>query len=274
MPLIILAVNEYIELNRRHWDEATPLHVASPLYGVAAFKVGTDNLTSIELNEVGEVRGKTLLHLQCHFGLDTLSWARRGAIVTGVDFARNSIETARGLTAELGLDARFIESNVYDLPTQLSEQFDIVFASYGVLCWIPDVRTWAEVAAGYVQPGGNFYLLDGHPLYSTLWDSQADDLRLRHDYFDVGAIVSSAEGTYATAAKLENDTIAEFNHTLGDVVTALIDAGLVIEFLHEFPAAGYRALEGMVHDDDGFWRLPAGQPSVPFLFSVKARKPA
>src|SRR4029077_16887688 len=141
-----------MDLNRGHWDEATAIHARGNVYGTEDFKAGRCQLHRIEVEELGDVAGKTLLHLQCHFGLGTLSWARRGAIVTGVDFSPKAIALARSLAAELGIDARFVESNVYDLPAALSGHFDVVFCSYGVLCWLPDLTRWAEIVARYLGP--------------------------------------------------------------------------------------------------------------------------
>jgi len=147
-------MREYFEANRRHWDEVVPIHVASDLYDVTAFKVGKSRLKPVEREELTDVRGKTLLHLQCHFGLDTLSWAREGAIVTGVDFSLPAIEAARSLAAECRLEARFIPSDIYSLSDKLSEEFDIVFTSYGAICWLPDISRWAQVVERFVRQGG------------------------------------------------------------------------------------------------------------------------
>jgi len=152
-----------MDANREHWDEATDIHARGNVYGIEDFKAGRYQLHRIEVEEVGDVAGKRLLHLQCHFGLDTLSWARRGAIVTGVDFSPKALALARRLAAESGIDARFIESNVYDAPAALNERFDIVFCSYGVLCWLPDLPRWGEIVARYLEPGGIFYIADAHP---------------------------------------------------------------------------------------------------------------
>jgi SAM-dependent methyltransferase len=156
-------MNEYIETNRRHWDELVPFHVQpNSTYDVESFKQRRSTLLGVERDEVGDVRGKTLLHLQCHFGMDTLSWSREGATVTGVDLAPRAIEVARSLAAELAIDARFIESDVYKLSDVMDRTFDIVFASYDVLCWLPDFPAWARIAAGYLRPGGFLYVLDDH----------------------------------------------------------------------------------------------------------------
>ena len=275
LPYNWRAMNEYIETNRRRWDEVVPFHVASDFYDVAAFKAGRSTLMPVELAELGDVRGKTLLHLQCHFGLDTLSWARAGAIVTGVDFAPQAIATARQLAAELGIAARFVESNLYDLPQNLQGQFDIVFTSYGVLTWLPDLAEWARIAASSVRPGGTFYLIDGHPMGNTFDDSpETLALTPRYPYFtsETPLQFEEQDGSYATNAKLTNKRTVEFAHDLGEIVTSLIEAGLQIEFLHEFPFAAYQALPGMTKGSDGFWRLPGAESQVPFLFSVRATK--
>ena len=230
-------MDEYISLNRAHWDEVTPLHVASEFYDLTSFKAGRSTLKPVERAEVGDVRGKSLLHLQCHFGMDTLSWAREGAVVTGADFSRPAIEKARSLAQELGIEARFIESNIYDLPGALSGDFDIVFASYGVLCWLPDFPAWARVAASYVKPGGIFYLVDGHPLYMAMDDSdQNGALTLLFPYLSSGRPTDYPEtdGSYAaTEARLTHRRTANFPHGLGEIATSLVEAGLQIEFLRE-----------------------------------------
>ena len=267
---------EAMELNRLHWDEAVALHVASDFYDVAAFKAGKSALTTDELAEVGDVRGKTLLHLQCHFGLSTLSWARAGAIVTGVDFSAAAIDAARSLAQELGIEARFVESNIYDLPANLTGQFDVVFTTLGVLCWLPDVPRWARIAAAYVKPGGVFYIMDGHPMFHSIDDeAPPGELRLRYSYFPGQPLTWDDDtGTYADrSARLQHHRTVEYQHSLGEIVTALADAGLQLEFLHEFDYSGYAALPNMVAGDDGLYRL-SGPSVVPFLFSIRAHKPA
>ena len=147
-------MEQYLEANRKLWDQWTAEHEASPFYDVAGFRAGKDRLRSIELSEMPDVRGKTLLHLQCHFGLDTLAWARRGAIASGVDFSEQSIALARSLSQELGIAADFYCSDIYNLPAVLDGQFDIVFTSYGVLHWLKDLQRWGEVIAHFLKPGG------------------------------------------------------------------------------------------------------------------------
>ena len=158
-------MDERLEINRANWNERTPVHAASAFYDVEGFRAGQATLREIELREVGAVSGRSLLHLQCHFGLDTMSWARQGAKATGIDFSDAAIDLARSLNGELGLETRFICSNVYDLPKVLDEQFDIVFTSYGVLTWLPDLDGWAEVIDNHLKPGGVFYIVEHHPFH-------------------------------------------------------------------------------------------------------------
>ena len=270
--------HEYMEANRSHWDEVVGIHMRSEFYDVAAFKAGRSKLKPVERAELGDVRGKTLLHLQCHFGMDTLSWARdEGAIVTGVDFSEPAVEQARALAAELGIAARFIHSNVYDLPNVLDERFDIVFTSYGVLGWLPDIERWARVAAQFVRPGGTFYIVEFHPI-SNVFDETAgvDDLYVKYPYFELAEPFKDDSGNdYADpSAPLEHTTTYWFPHSLGDVVSALIDAGLRIDHLHEFPFSTYQFLPFTERRPDGTVRLTKHDGCVPLLYSIKATKPA
>jgi SAM-dependent methyltransferase len=271
-------MNEYIETNRRHWDELVGFHLrATSTYDVESFKRGRSTLMAVEREEVGEVRGKTLLHLQCHFGMDTLSWAREGAVVTGVDFSPEAIKVARSLAEELAIDARFVESDIYELPRNLNTAFDVVFASYGVLCWLPDFPVWARIAAGFLKPGGLFYLIDDHPISQALGGDFAEDLiRFSGSYFAAaGATMAEEDGSYADPnARLVNRRTYEFNHELSEVVSSLVDSGLQIGFLHEFPFAAWQRLPSLQQGSDGYWRLShEDRLKLPFLFSVKARKP-
>ena len=269
-------MDEYIETNRRFWDEAVAIHAASSFYDVDSFKAGKSTLLPVERSELGDVNGKTLLHLQCHFGLDTLAWAREGAFVTGVDFAPEAIRTAQGLADELDISARFVESNLYRLPEVLEGEFDVVFSSYGALIWLPDVREWARIVANYVKPGGMFYIVDGHPLFDTLWDSPtSNQIAIRHGYFGTAEpSPSEDDGTYAEkTASLQNRRTFQFEHPLGDIVTSLIDAGLRIEFLHEFPFTAFQAVPDLQKADDGYFHLPEDSPQIPLLFSLRATKP-
>jgi SAM-dependent methyltransferase len=267
-------MDPHLETNRRHWDELVPIHLCSAFYDVEAFKAGASSLHSIEIGELGDVRGKTMLHLQCHFGLDTLSWARLGATVTGVDFSPAAIATARSLATELAIDARFIESEVYTLPDHLDEQFDIVFTSYGVLFWLPDIARWASIVSRFLRPGGTFYIAEFHPV-GGIFDTSLEELRINASYFaNTEPLRFDDDGSYADPeAKIANRTTYSWQHPLGDVITALIEAGLRIQFVHEFPFSIEQWSPLLERRDDGYWHLPEDIPSIPLLYSVRAIKP-
>jgi SAM-dependent methyltransferase len=234
-------------------------------------KAGRISLKSIEREELGDVRGKSLLHLQCHFGLDTLSWARLGARVTGIDFSDKAIARATELAAELKLDARFICSAIEDAPRALDEQFDIVFTSYGALCWLPEIAEWARIAARFVKPGGIFYVAEFHPLTQCFDADNPTELRSRISYFHTAMQEFPPEPDYSDRATMHKHGCHEWMYTTGGVVTALIDAGLRIDFLHEFPFCIFKFFQFMQQDTDGKWRIP-GDP-IPLIFSIRARKP-
>ena len=267
-------MNEYMEANRAHWDEVTPIHVASRFYDVDSFRKNPDSLNALEVSEVGDVRGKSLLHLQCHFGMDSISWAKRGARVTGIDFSSAAIEQARALAAEVGAAVRFVHANIYDLPLNLEGQFDVVFTSYGALIWLPDKPAWARIAAQFVKPGGVFYIAEFHPITHTLWGS-GDDVRMVSPYFapETPPMSDSGETYTDRTVPIENRRTYEFLYTLGDVVTALADAGLRIEFLHEFPYMTYQFNSFTHVAQDGLVRMKQHDGSVPLMFSIRATKP-
>ena len=266
-----VVLDEQVQVNRTNWNERTPVHAASEFYDVEGFKSGRITLHDVERREVGDVSGKSLLHLQCHFGMDTMSWSRLGARATGVDLSDAAIDLARSLNRELRLDVRFIHSNVYDLPDALDEQFDVVFTSYGVLCWLPDLDKWASVVENHLKPGGMFYIIDGHPSMNVFEQSDVGELRPVYPYFHKEFLWEGGEASYAGSEIIESP-VYEWHHSLGEIVTALIDAGLRIEFLHEFAFSTYRAYRIMQKGDDGLWRFPEGNDSFPQLFSIRATK--
>ena len=264
-------MDERLQVNRESWNERVPVHAASDFYDVESFKSGRITLMDIERREIGDVSGKTLLHLQCHFGLDTMSWSRLGAKATGVDFSDAAIDQARSLNEDMVLDVRFICSNLYDLPDALEEQFDIVFTSYGVLTWLPDIVRWAQVVSNHLKPGGVFYIVEFHPFATVFEASESGDMAPTHRYFHEELFLEGGEPSYAGAQIIETPTY-EWQHTLGDIVCALIDAGLRIEFLHEFPFTCFQAYPAMERGDDGWWWLPKHNDSFPQIFSIRARK--
>jgi SAM-dependent methyltransferase len=270
---------EAIRDNNALWDEWTRIHETSAFYDLEGFKRGGVRLRPYELDEIGPVDGLELLHLQCHFGIDTLSWARLGARVTGADFSLAGVELARSVAAEIGIDgARFVHSDLYDLPTVLDGTFDLVYTSRGVLGWLPDVRRWAEVIAHFVRPGGRFYITEIHPVAQVFEDDDIEpgELRLRYPYWQhVEPLSFPVIGSYAEpTAEVGVHTEHGWNHGLGEIVTALVDAGLRIDSLREYPFVDW-PVEFLVEAPDGTYRLPAGTPGeLPLFFSILATKPA
>lgn len=262
----------YMENNRRLWEEWVPVHVKSEFYGVDNFVAGENSLNALELGEVGDVEGKNLLHLQCHFGMDTLSWARLGAHVTGMDFSESAIEQANELAARCNLDARFICCNLYDLPQNLLGQYDIVYTSYGVLAWLPDIPRWAKIVASYVKPGGFFYIAEFHP-FAMVFDDDAPNLQHRYPYFEKEALHFDVKGSYADReVQIQSKEEIGWDHTLSEIINNLIANGLKIEYLNEYPYSVYQQLPFLEPDGHGIWTFPEGKTSIPLLFSLKATK--
>jgi SAM-dependent methyltransferase len=259
------------ELNRTFWDERVPIHTASDCYDVEGFKAGREPLDDFELDDLGDIRGRTLVHLQCHFGLDTLSWARRGADVTGLDFSAPAIDAARRLAVDIGVDAAFVCADVYDAPAALGgRSFDIVYVNVGAINWLPDIRRWARVVAELLKPGGVLYMKEVHPFSWVFGD---DDLTVESDYFAHRNDYDEA-GTYTDPdAPTVNNRTEEWQHPLGEVVNAVIGAGLVLELLGEHDHQAYRQWPFM--EQHGYvYRMPEGTPRLPLMYSLRARKPA
>lgn len=263
-----------MDVNRVRWDELVPIHAKSTFYDVEGFLNGRSTLDEIELACVGDVSGKSVLHLQCHFGMDTLTLQRLGAQATGVDFSGPAIALARDLNDQLGLQARFIEANIYDLPQLLDEQFDVVYTSHGVLTWLPDVWGWARVVSHFLKPGGRFAIIEGHPYTWIFEQVGVTTFDLRYDYFTRDEPQTwDDDGTYADpTAHIENRRTHEWNHPLSDVATALIQAGLRIEEMREYDSVPWQPLPFMVPKDEQRFTLPPEYPRLPFSFSIVATK--
>jgi len=264
-------MDERLKANLEAWNQMARIHAGSRGYKLAEFKAGQNVLKPIELREVGDVRGKSLLHMQCHFGLDTMSWARMGAKVTGVDFSDEAIKLARSISGELKIPARFVQSNIYDAPEVVHEQFDIVFTSYGALCWLLDIARWAQVAASFVKPGGFFYMAEFHPLTQmSRNDAASTKLEFEISYFHTAMREDPPGPDYSDHAKIVSET-HQWMYRIGDVVSALAAAGLRIEYLHEFAECIYQHFPFMKQSSDGLWHIE-GDP-IPTIFSIKATKP-
>jgi len=270
---MILNDDKYFEINLKRWNELVDINAKSKAYDLEGFKSGKTSLLSIELDELGDVRGKSLLHLQCHFGMDTLSWARLGAKVTGVDFSDKAIALANQLRKQLNIPARFINANIYDIPNIIDEKFDIVFTSYGVLCWLPDISKWAQIISESLKPGGIFYIIDSHP-FGFIIDENEEPFKVGFNYFSEGKPIYWEEGpAYSDpSAELKNQASYEWNQTMSEIINALLKVNLELEFLHEFPFSFHNIHPDMKERDDGYYEFQNLKFSVPMMFSIKAHK--
>lgn len=262
--------DKWLELNKASWNERAPIHVRSSMYDIDGFKAGRSSLVNGELEAIGDVTGKELVHLQCHFGLDTLSWARAGAKVTGLDFSETAIAAAREIAAEIGVEAEFVVANVYDARETLGRQYDIVTTGIGAICWLPDIDAWAKVMADLVKPGGEFYFVEFHPT-EWIWD---ENFKPGYDYFTPKEGLALHEaGSYANpdAVTEHNDTV-QWNHNLGDVVTALIKAGLRITALTEHDTHMVKGWDFLEDAGNGLYKMPADRTNLPFMYTLRAVK--
>ncbi|MHA1949366.1 MAG: class I SAM-dependent methyltransferase [Candidatus Thorarchaeota archaeon] len=268
-------MEEFLKANRKLWDKLAPIHHKSEFYDVEGFLQGRQTLDPIEVEELPDLSGKKLLHLQCHFGMDTLSLERLGAKVTGVDFSSEAIDLAKSLTKTAGLNARFVCANVYDVPKVLDDKFDIVFTSGGVIMWLPDLEAWARVISSSLKPGGMFYIREFHP-FSYVFDDDEDvtELRVKYPYFQGTEPLSfEDEGTYADEnAKTGKMKTYEWNHPISVILNSLIRNGFRIDHFNEFPFTQYKALPFMIKNKEGRWVLPEHENKVPLMFSIKATK--
>lgn len=258
------------EINRETWNNKVDIHAESKFYDLDSFKKGRSSLHVYELNALPEVKGKTLLHLQCHFGQDTLSWSRMGAKCVGVDISDKAIDLARQLNNELELDAEFVCCNVLDTATYVEGTFDIVFTSYGVIGWLPDLRPWAEMISSKLAPGGTFYMVEFHPIV-WMFDYLESPPAMKYGYQQSEAIYEEYEGTYADESSKE--IISKeygWNHGLGEVITALSSVGLEVKYLKEHMNSPYEVLPGLESDDSGMYFMPGGL--YPLIFEFKALK--
>ena len=269
--------NEFIAANRRNWDERVPIHRAdrTGFYGVDRFLAGEKRLHAIESGELGNIAGKRLVHLQCHFGLDTLILAGHGAAVTGLDFSPAAVEEARRLAAEARIAAEFVCAEVYAARTVLTGEFDLVFTTWGTIGWLPDMPRWARVAASLLAPGGILYFADAHPNMLIL---EERDGRLVHEYAidtppDRPLVFDQPQTYSGDETPLSARRTYEWIHSLSRVVGALLDAGLVLEFLHEHAFLPWRPFPMCVAAEGGMYRLPDHVPAFPLAYSLRARKP-
>ena len=228
--------SNYLEINKQSWNNKTDVHVKSDFYDIDGFLKGNTSLNEIELNLLGDISGKSILHLQCHFGQDSISLSRLGAEVTGVDFSDRAIQTAKSLAKKTKSNTSFICCNIYDLANHLDKQFDIVFTSYGTIGWLPDLNKWARIISKFLKPNGKFIFVEFHPV---VWMFDENFNKVSYNYFNTGPIIETVNGTYADREADITQEIVMWNHGFSEVVNNLIKSGLEIKLFDEFDYSPY-----------------------------------
>ena len=261
---------KYFESNKYVWNQRTIHHKDSAFYDLNGFKAGKSVLSPIEIEEIGDVKGKSLLHLQCHFGMDSLDWARRGASVTGVDISDAAIKEAVQLNDELALNAKFVCCNVYDTSRFVEEQFDIVFSSYGTIGWLPDLKPWAKMISERLKKGGFFYLAEFHPV---VWMFDNDFEEIKYSYFKDEAIIETETGTYTNPEAPVELTTITWNHSLSEVLGALLSQRLNITAFEEYDYSPYNCFKHTMEKEKGRYVIKHLGGKLPIVYALAAEKP-
>ncbi len=265
-------MDKYLETNKRNWNERVGIHKKSESYDVKGFLNGNNPLQDPELEELGDVSGLKILHLQCHFGRDTLSLARMGAEVTGVDFSEEAIALAKELSQKINVQSRFICCNVLELDNHLDDSFDVVYASYGVFCWIPDLNRWFEIAAKFLKPGGRLIILDDHPVSNVYeYNDEKNILEIAYPYFNRGPLKFVEDYTYTgDTDKMKNNVKYEWSHSVSDFFSAAFSNGLNIRSFKEYTFSVYCKFPNMKKNDAGNWTMEG--TDLPLMFSMVCEK--
>ncbi len=262
-------LNKYFEVNKATWNEKVKVHAKSDMYDLEAFKKGKSSLMHYELDALGDLKGKSLLHLQCHFGQDTLSWSRLGAKCVGVDLSNEGIKLAQKLNEELNLDAEFVCCNVLDTSKYVKEKFDIVFTSYGAIGWLPDLKPWAQMIVERLKKGGTFYIVEFHPIV-WMFDYTEGKPIMKYGYMQDEVIYEEYEGTYANQSSKMMSKEYGWNHGLGELITVLTEAGLHIDYLKEHDESPYNVLPDLIETKSS--NYVTKDKLYPLIFEIKARK--
>ena len=264
-----MSEHDYFEINKKTWNNKVPVHLASDFYNQKSFLEGENTLPQIDLDLLGDVSGKSILHLHCHFGQDSLSLARMGAKVTGIDLSDKAIEGAKKLATQLNLDCNFICCNVYDTLEHISEQFDIVYTSYGTIGWLPDLDKWANVISKALKPGGKFVFVEFHPV---VWIFDDDFTEIKYHYHNEKPIIEEFTGTYADkTAAIVTDYVG-WNHSLSEVISSLLKNGLTINHFEEFDYSPYNCFNKTVEFEKGKFRIDGFDNKIPMVYSLTALK--
>jgi len=258
------------EKNKKAWNQRVNIHYHSEFYDVPGFLKGKEVLKPIELALLGDLGGKSLLHLQCHFGQDTLSLARLGAKVTGIDFSQASIEKAKILADELNIKAQFVCGNVLETPQMINDKFDIVFTTYGVLGWLPDMNDWAKVVKKMLKTEGKLILVEFHPV---IWMLDDEFKNIEYSYFNGDPIIETKNNTYTDQRAVEMDTFEEitWNHSLHEVLGALLKVGLRITHFEEYPYSPYPCFSNIKETSSGQYQIIGLEDKIPMVYSLTAQ---
>jgi 2-polyprenyl-3-methyl-5-hydroxy-6-metoxy-1,4-benzoquinol methylase len=262
-------MEDYIKINKKSWNDRVAVHLESTFYDNESFIKGADSLKEIERALLPDLKGKKVLHLQCHFGQDTISLARAGAIATGLDFSEKAIETAQNLSKQIGVEATFVCGDLYQTPELISEQFDIVFTSYGTIGWLPDLDKWAAVIEKMLKPGGVFILVEFHPV---LWMFDNDFGFVEYNYFNEKPIIESITGTYANKNDQQTHETISWNHSLDEVIGSLLKKNLLIDSFREYDYSPYNCFNGMNEVSPGRFQIAKMGNKLPMVYSIRASK--
>lgn len=257
----------YLKINRELWDAKTPIHFDSDFYNTEAFLKKKNSLNPIEEGLLGDISGKRILHLQCHFGQDSISLALKGAKVTAVDFSGEAIQRGKDLAAKMKAKVNFIQSDVYSLPRTLSEKYDVVFTSYGVISWLPDLNKWAEIIAHFLKPNGQFMIVEFHPV---LWMFDDDFKQIQFPYSSKEAIVEHLEGTYTGDETTIKKQSVCWNHSLADVIQNLIQKNFIISHFQEYNYSPYNCFANTTEMNKNKYQIKGLEGKIPMLFSLTA----
>lgn len=260
---------DYLKINKQLWNNKVKVHVESDFYDNDNFIKGNSSLNPIELELLGDVNAKSILHLQCHFGQDTISLSRMGAKTVGVDLSDKAIATAKELSKQTNTDTDFICCDVYDLPNHLNQQFDIIFTSYGTIGWLPDLDKWAKVVSQFLKPGGQFIFVEFHPV---VWMFDDDFETIKYSYFNIEPIIEIEEGTYADkGANIKQESVG-WNHDLSEVLNSLIKNGLTIKEFNEYDYSPYNCFNETIEVAPNKYRIKHLDAKIPMVYSLVAEK--
>ncbi|TXB66790.1 class I SAM-dependent methyltransferase [Vicingus serpentipes] len=260
---------DYLKINKELWNKKTDIHVNSDFYDNENFIKGKSSLNSIELELLGDVKGKSILHLQCHFGQDTISLSRLRATTVGVDLSDKAIATAKELTKTTNTNAEFICCDVYDLPNHLNQKFDIVFTSYGTIGWLPDLDKWAKIVSQFLKPEGQFVFVEFHPF---VWMYDNNFKEIKYSYFNVEPIIEVEEGTYADKSANIKQTEVSWNHDLSEVINSLIKNGLTINSFNEYDYSPYNCFNETIEIEPNKYKIKHLADKIPMVYSIIATK--